>query len=225
MTTFSLLVDELTTEVVRPDLRSTIATYVNQTVREMHFRPGINTLAKFDANRFEDELTFTTEGMWLWALPSATRFQDIEALFINDLGLYVPKRSPRIALEPSFEPNPDLYWYRSGAQIAINGVANGWTGKISYFMFVKTLAYKTANQRTIEYDKDTDTYSLVGGGTPTEEQLEVETHWLLQRHGECVKEGTRAKLYKRLADESRARMAFSAFESMRTGVTLNEPSS
>jgi hypothetical protein len=92
-------------------------------------------------------------------------------------------------------------------------------------MFVKTLAYKTANQRTIEYDKDTDTYSLVGGGTPTEEQLEVETHWLLQRHGECVKEGTRAKLYKRLADESRARMAFSAFESMRTGVTLNEPSS
>lgn len=225
MTTFSQLVDDLVVELVRPDLRAALATYANQTVRELHFKPNHNSGIHYDANREEEELAFTTDGTWLWSLPSATRFQDVESIYIDDLGMYVPRKNPRIALEPTFEPNADLYWYRSGPQLAIQGVANGWTGKISYFMFAQTLAYKASGSRLITYSPDTDSYTLVGGGTPSEAQLKIETHWVLQRWADTVKEGVRAKAWKRLADEGRARMSFSAFESMRTSMWQSEPSS
>jgi len=226
MTTFSQLVDDILVEMVRPDLRNSIIAYANQTLREIQLRPNSNTAVNYDANRFEVPLAFSSDGMWLWSLPSATRFQDVEAIYVDDLGLYVPKRNPRIALEFSFEPNPDLYWYRSGAQIAINGVLNGWTGKISYFMYTQTLAYKAAGARIITYNVEDDTYLLASsGGVPTEEELATETNWILQRWADTVKEGVRAKAYKRLADETRARMAYSSFETGRLIITQSEPSS
>jgi hypothetical protein len=227
MTTFSQLVDDVVTELLRPDLKTAIAAYTNQTIRELHFKPGSNVPVKYDANRFEDELTITTDGSWSWAIPSATRFQDVEAIYLDYIGRYVERRNPRIALEVSYEPYADLYWYRSGPSISIAGVRDGWTGKISYFMYAQTFAYKTVSQRVVVYDADTDSYKFRDGtpGTPTEEQLDRETCWLLQRWADTVKEGVRAKAWKRLADGDRARMAYSSFESMRDAVWGTEPSS
>lgn len=228
MTTFSRLVDDIVTELLRPDMRATVASYTNQTIRDIHFRPGSQSPILYDANRYEDELTITTDGTWQWMIPSNTRFQNVEAIFINELGQYVKPKNPRIALEASFQPFANLYWYRSGPVIAISGIASGYSGLMSYHMFPRTLAYKPASgtgARLIEFDPDTDSYKLIGGGVPTEEQLELETHWLLQRWGDTVKEGVRAKTWKRLGDMERTRLAFSAFESMRTAVWNSEPSS
>jgi hypothetical protein len=229
MTTFSQLVDDVKTELLRPDMTAMLASYANQTIRELHFRPGLNAPILYDANRYEEELAITTERTWLWTIPSSTRFQNVEAIFINDLGIYLQPKNPRIALEPSFQPFADRYWYRSGATIALQGVATGWTGLMSYHMFPRTLAYKPASgagARLIRFDPDTDSYVLiVGGGEPSEAQLELETHWLLQRWGDTVKEGVRAKAYKRLGDMDRTRISFSAFESMRSSVWNTEPAS
>lgn len=228
MTTFSQLVDDVVKELLRPDMRDTIATYTNQTIRDVHFRPNVNTAALFDANRYESEETVTADGTWLWSIPSSTRFQDIEAIFIKDLGVYVKRKNPRVALEQSFEPDANLYWYRSGPAIAVHGVAANQVAKLSYHMFPRTLGYKPtigANARIIRFDEDTDSYVLIAGGAPTEEQLELETHWVLQRWADAVKEGVRAKIWKRLGDMERTRMAYSAFESMRTGIWNTEPSS
>jgi hypothetical protein len=172
--------------------------------------------------------TITTEGTWLWTIPSSSRFQGLEALFIDELGIYVPPRNPRVALEASFEPNAGVYRYRSGPTIAVQGVAVGWTARISYHLYPRTFLYKPASgtgARQIVYDVDTESYTLVGGGVPTEEQLDLETHWLLDRWADTIKEGLRAKLWKRLGDMERTRIAFSAFESMRTAVWNSEPAS
>ena len=42
MTTFSQLVDSVVSETKRPDLVSEIATYLNQTIREVHFSADRN---------------------------------------------------------------------------------------------------------------------------------------------------------------------------------------
>jgi len=228
MTTFSQLVDDVTLELLRPDMRNTIASYTNQTIRDVHFRPNMNMAVLYDANRVETEETITAEGTWLWAIPSNTRFQDIEAIYIAELGTYVKRKNPRIALEQSFEPDANLYWYRSGPAIAVSGVALGWTAKFSYHLFPRTLGYKPtagADARLIRFDPDTDSYVLIAGGEPSESQLELETHWVLQRWADTVKEGVRAKIWKRLGDMERTRMAYSAFESMRTSIWNTEPSS
>jgi hypothetical protein len=227
MTTFSQLVDDIVTELVRPDMKVSITSYVNQTVRELHFKPGLNAPINYDANRIEEELTATTDGTWLWTLPSSTRFQDVEALFCDDLGIYIERRNPRIALQPTFQPYADVYWYRSASQIAITGVNNGYKIRASYFMFPSTLLYKVSTARVVRFDADTDSYVLVaGGGVPTDAQLALETHWMLQRWGESViKEGVRAKTWKRLGDDGRARMAFSSFESLKASVWNSEPAS
>ena len=225
MTTFSQLVDDIVTELLRPDLRDTIATYANQTVRDIHFRPSSNSPILYDENRFEEALQFTTDGTWLWKIPSVTRFQGVESVFLDSPGIYVPPRNPKVALQVSDQPWADVYQYRSGPYITIHGVFVGGTGKMSYHMFPRTLAYKKKAERLIRFDADLDAYVLADGSEPTEAQLELETHWVLQRWADTVKEGVRAKAWKRLGEMERTRLAFSAFESMRTGVWNSEPSS
>jgi hypothetical protein len=225
MTTFSQLIDGMAKELLRPDLRTAMASYLNQTVREIHFRPNINVGIRYDANRQEDELQVTTDDMWLWDLPSPTRFQDVEALYSVERGIYIPQRSPQLSRKFSFDYDHDLYWYRGGSRIAISGVKSGWRIQASYFLFPRALAYQPEATRVVEWDANTDTYRLKGGGTPTQEQLNAATNWVLMRWQEALSEGIRAKVWKRLGDETRARMAFSAYESLRSSIWQSEPSS
>lgn len=225
MTTYSQLVDDIVKELVRPDMKVAVASYTNQTIRELHFKPNQNSPIQYDANREEDVLAIDTDTSWSWPLPSATRLQSIESVYLDDLGIYVPERNPRIALRPSYEPFAEVYRYRSGPVLVLSGVSAGWTGKVSYFMFVRSLGYLPVANRVIVYNAATDTYVLVAGGTPTQEQLDTETNWMLQRWPETVKEGVRAKVWKRIGDVDRSRLAYSSFESSRESVWNSEPSS
>lgn len=227
MTTFSQLVDDVVAELLRPDLLAAIAQYTNQSVREIHFKPNVSAPVLFDANRIEDLIPITTDDSFLWPIPSATRFQDIEAIYLPDPGVYATPRKPMVNRNYSTEPGSQYYWYRTGPQIAISGVVSGWNAMISYFMYPQTHAYKVSASRLIQYNVDLDTYTLIaGGGAPSQSQLDSETNWVLQRWGESViKEGVRAKTFKRIGDEGRARMAFSAFQTQMGGIWLGEPSS
>src|SRR3546814_15245541 len=53
MTTFSQLVDTIMSESRRPDLQTEIATYINQTVRELHFDSEQNKILYFNDNMRE----------------------------------------------------------------------------------------------------------------------------------------------------------------------------
>lgn len=226
MTTFSVMVDELAAEAVRPDMRAVLATYVNQTIRDVHFRPQTNMPVNYDANRFEETLVAATDSPVLWALPSVTRFQDLESVYCREYRRYLVRKNPSVALKESNEPFAELYWYRTGPSIAFSGIVTGLHLDLSYFMFPQTLVYRASADRLIRYDPATDSYVLIaGGGAPSESQLALETNWLLQRWEHVIREGARAKLYKRLGDDVRTRMAFSSFESMRTAIWNTEASS
>lgn len=225
MTTFSILVDKMVTEVLRPDLRDAIASYVNQAVREMHFKPGAMAPVLFDANRSEDEQAIAVDDVFLWTIPFAPTFHDIESIYLPEIGQYAKKKNPRISKEYSTEPFSEIYYYRGGNVIAISGVRSGWTAQISYFSFPRSLAYKAEANRVITYDPDTGVYGRKNGGTPSEAELNAETHWMLQRWDTTIEEGVRSKVWKRLGDGDRARMYFSGFEGMRSSLWAAEPSS
>lgn len=225
MTTFSQLIDDVATEMLRPDLRAAMGSWVNQTVREMHFKPGLNVPVGYDANRTEEAVTVTTDRTWLWPIPSSTRFQKLEAAYNKNLGAYSKVKTPQVSLQYSLEPDATLFHYRSGDTYAFQGVTLNQEIWLAYKQFPRTLQYKIPANRQVRYDVDTDSYVLIAGGVPTQAQLDAETHWVLQRWTEEVKEGLRAKAYKRLGDELRMRVSFSAYETMREGVWLSEPSS
>lgn len=226
MTTFSQLVDDVVLELLRPDLTPVLAQYANQTIREMHTRPATNAPVYFDANRYEDELAVTTNSPWLWEIPSVTRFQKMEAAYCEAIGAYLVPRSPRMTQALSQEPNAELYYYRTGPAYAFAGLPNGVSLKLAYFLFPRTLAYKAVNDRVTRFDPDTDRYVQIASPTTpaTESELEIETNWLLQRHAETLKEGVRAKAWKRMGDDGRTRTAYSSFESARAAVWNTEPS-
>lgn len=227
MTTYSQLVDDLVAETVRPDKLESIARYVNQTMRELHFRPQTNAPIHYDANRFEDEVIVSAQTPYLWPIPSITRFQGIECIFVEEYGLYVPMRVPSMTrgYTASQRPFPDLYYYRTGASIAISGVTQGNTLKFAWHEFVRNFPYKPVADRIVIFDPQDEVFELAGGGVPTQEQIESETNWMLYRWPETVAEGTRAKTYKSIGDEVRARMSFSSFESMRSSLWNSEPAS
>src|SRR3546814_11114234 len=66
MTTFSQLVDTIMSESRRPDLQTEIATYINQTVRELHFDSEQNKILYFTDNMREVQLTATSESDFSW---------------------------------------------------------------------------------------------------------------------------------------------------------------
>ncbi len=225
-TTFSQLVDDLAVELRRSDLRDTIATYVNQSVRELHSRPSQNVIVKFDANRVEDEQVVASANPYLWQIPSVTRFIDIETAYLPEYGIYVPPKNPKISREFSFQPNSEIYYYRTGPTYAFAGIGVGATVQLSYFMYPRFLAYKASVDRLVRYDPDTDSFVLIaGGGAPTEEQLDLEVHWPIMRWADTIRQGARSKVYGRLGDMDRSRTAYSAFESSRMTVWNSEPSS
>lgn len=229
MTTFSQLVDDMVSELVRPDLRDAMATYVNQSVREIHIKPNVSSAILFDANRFEDQLTVNTNDGYLFTLPSPTHFMDVEAMYARSRGIYVRKRSPRVVRNPSTEVYNDIYWYRSGAYLSISGLGINDIIDLSWFEYPRSLKYQPLtgiSPRVVTYDIELDTYKLIiGGGVPSDAQMLVATHWMLQRHSEVIKQGVRAKIWARVGDGDRARMAFSSFEQGRQGIWMSEPSS
>lgn len=229
MTTFSQCVDDVVVEMMRPDLLVASISYANQTLRELHFKPnpgGQPVPVHYDANRFEDEIAVNTVEPFLWTIPAVNAFQSLETAYSPELGIYIKPKNPRISKAPSFEPYANVFWYRTGPSVAFAGLPNGSNLQLSWFEYVRSMGYIALANRVVTFDPLTQTYSKVGGGTPSEAEMLLETNWMLQRWGESVvKEGIRAKMFKRIGDMDRGRMAYSSFESGRAGLWAAEPSS
>lgn len=221
MTTFSQLVDEIVVELLRPDLRTTAASYLNQTIREVHMHEQTQLPIYFESNRLEDEGTVATLPA-LWDIPSVPRFQALETLYYPDFGEYARKRHPsKIRLQKSLDF--PYYWYRTGSAIALGGLEVGHDYEISWFEYPRTLTYYAAASRPMTYatDSDTPTYNTVGAidynSTP-ELQAEAErltTNWLIQRWAETLKQGVRNKIWVRLGEETRLRASYSIYSGLR----------
>ena len=227
MTTFSQVVDEITTETLRLDMRATIAGYLNQTIREMHIDPKSAMPVFYPDNRQEVSVTLSgmaaADNVLVWPIPSSAVFQSLEAAYYRAYRKYAVEKKPSIARNPNNgDPNAQYYWYRSGINFCFaNPGPDGQIVDLSWFEYPKTLAYFADNLNPAKYDPATGTYTILSGYTQTQ-ALALTENWLLTRHSETLKEGLRAKVYKRLADLERARLAYSQFETAKAGIIATE---
>lgn len=213
MTTFSQLVDAVVTELVRPDMVGPAAAFLNSSIRSVHFKSTSNAPARFAENRCEDELTVLSANPFTWALPNPGAFQAFESAYSRAHRLYFKEKTPSTAQRYSDEPFDWLYYYRAGPSFYFAGVSEGDSILISWFEYPKRLLYKSKEQRTVVYDPDSGYIpGPAAAGNPANMKLEDETNWLLERWGvEVLGDGIRQRIWGRLGETERARMAYSTF--------------
>lgn len=235
MTTFSQLVDEMVVETRRPDLRSELATYLNQTIREVHFEPTKGNVVFYAENRKEDQITATSIDAQIWDIPSPTNFQGMEAVRFPNVSC------GRISYAVEARPGPSLlskpfFYYRTGPSFVFGGtVGYGGVGaliQLSWFEYPPALKYKAAlpvNQREATYDVESGwtyyTVNSVDYGSTADLQAQARakvTNWILLRWSDVLREGLRAKVYKRLSDQLRAQTSYSLYSQLRQGLFTSE---
>lgn len=234
MTTFSQLVDELVAETKRPDLRTEIATYLNQTIREVHFEPSRGNVVHFGENRKEAQIFAALETGEIWDIPNPALFQSVEAVRFASWGLGRTEYAEEATPGPMLAAKP-FFWYRSGPSLVFGGT-QGYGGiggiiQLSYFEYPRSLKYKLAAEREATYDSEEGwtyyTVDAIDYGS-TDELMETArervTNWLIMRWADILREGLRAKVYKRLSDDVRQRTSYSMFQQLRQGLYTSEVS-
>jgi hypothetical protein len=117
-------------------------------------------------------------------------------------------------------------YYQSGSGFVFQNYG-GLNGVISlaYYEYPRRLKYFAAGAtRLATYDYDSG-WTYGASVTTPEAELEARekcTNWVLFRWEELIREGVRAKVYKRNADDTRARTAYSAFTAMRRNLESSE---
>lgn len=224
MTTFSALVDNLVTEVSRPDRRESIAQNVNSVIRELHFAnlPGGGSPIKFVENLVEAEFTPTSNPV-VWPLPNPANFMAIEAIRDPVRDTQLVERSPRNVTALSRDFDALAYYYRTGNALAMVGIITDRPLQIAYYRFLPALKYKLPAARLVVQNDLGDYVSASDGvSAPSESELEAETNWVLGRHSAFVREGALSKHFRGLNDLERAKMFYSSYESMRSGIQRQE---
>lgn len=219
MTTFSQLIDEvIVQELKRPDFRLVAAAWLNQTIRDVHSKTSSRAAIFFGENRNEEEFTIPSLPA-LWPIASPSRFQKIEAIYASERGVYLTDRLPSVIYTQSDNPLDRFYYYRSGPNIVMNGLVEAEIVKLSYFLLPKMLTYYTEASRPAYWDPIAEEYVVSESFPGTDQEaVALVSNWLLERHGEALKEGVRSKAYKRLDNENQAKMTWSEFESMREAI-------
>ena len=220
MTTQSQLVDDMVAELMRPDMRSTIVGYVALTIRELHGAPDTGAAIGYDSNLVELALTANLDTGFMWTIPSPNTFQYMEAVYYPQIDKYAKKRYPSSAWAFADEVDGNLFWYRSGTNIAFSGYGgNGSLIDLAYFSFPREMIdFPTAATRPCTWDKDAQAYSYLGAITDPVLQAAARarcTNWLLERWEDLVKQGVRAKVFARLGDIDRGKLAYSLYQAQR----------
>lgn len=225
MTTLSQMVDEVVAETAHPELRTALVDYLHQSIRELHFIDS-NPPAplKYPDNLFEDYVSATLDSGYVYPIPHPERFQQVEAIAFDDRGgTPVPMRFPSAASVWREQIDGDVFYYRTGTYLAMSGYgATGSMIKIGIYQFPRRMPYYTlqnAGVRPAVWDEETATFTYATtydvDDTTRANALDLTTNWMIMRHKEVIKEGMRAKLYKRLSDLDRAKIAFSAYSSLK----------
>lgn len=226
MTTFSQLVDKLVSETKRPDLVSDIATYLNQTIREVHFTPDRGASLLYMDNFRESQLTANVETGFTWDLPNPGTFQKMQVVgypsVYDRLGndVYAEEVVPGRHLAEKTN-----YFYRVGQTFVFSGYGGvDSLVNVGWFEFPRSLKYYTPATRPAEYDVELGWTYPPEVNTPELEAAAqtLTSNWLLMRWEEVLAEGLRAKVYKRTSDTERARTCYSLYGSLRQGLWTSE---
>jgi hypothetical protein len=223
MFTASQIIDSMAVELVRLDLRANgvLIGYLNQTVRELHSHPKEGMPILYESNLVEEQFTVTALPA-VWPIPSIARFQDVAAIQNEDNGVTFSRRKPKYISERG----PDSYWYRTGGYIALSSTTLGVDSKINlaYYMYAPRFTYYTAAVRPAYFNADTNAWVYLTAVTDEEKEAARNSvsHWMLERWAEVVQEGIRSKVWRRLGETERAKLAYSAYQSARLEILSAE---
>ena len=226
MTTYSQLVDAMILESRRPDMAAEIQAYVNQTIRELHFTPDTNAALLYRENLREAQLIANTESAFSWDQPNPATWQTMAAVRFNSMldNTGLPRfANPRM---PGRGMNPmECSYYQSGGSFifqnygGLNAVID-----LAYYEYPTRLKYYAPADRLASYDVETGWSYHVSVTTPEAQVTarEKSSNWILLRWEDLIREGVRAKIYKRTGDDTRGRTAYSAFTAMRRNIESSE---
>jgi hypothetical protein len=228
MTTHSQLVDDMVRETKRPDLLADISDYLNQTIRELHFTPDRGNAITYRDNLREIQLTANAEEGYSWTIPNPHLFQQMvavryDSLFSRDaMYTYADERVPGRAMNNSLE-----YYYRAGNLVFFSGYG-GLNSVISlaYYEYPRRLKYYPAGSRPVEWGDELMSWTY-DPAFDTDDEMRLDarnlcSNWVLLRWRDVVAEGLKAKVYKRLSDDGRARTSYSLYSQMRQGLFTSE---
>jgi hypothetical protein len=255
MTTFSQLVDKMMAETKRPDLQTEIATYVNQTIRELHTDPSGKAVF-YDSNLQEAWVQANVEHGFAWEIPNVGTFQQLKAARYDSVCLesgynddnypdwpnphhhhhnhpYAKILKPGRGMNhhPHFCYRTQNLYIFSGYGGCNAGISLAWyefPGILTYYplgAFPNDQPPQTSNMRPAQYDAILGwTYDEPWANTPANQTLAqtLTTNWLLLRWPMVIEEGVRAKVYKRLSDDSRSKTAYSMYQQQRLGLYTSE---
>ena len=227
MTTFSQLIDAMVLETKRADLRTEMSSYLNQTLRELHFDPERGGAHLFRDNLTETLITSAVESGLTWDIPSPQNFQAMLAVEYQSMMTNQGDRVFAVERLPGRGVTNEDYWfYRAGVTYAFTG--NGGIGSLvalAYYEYPRNLKYYAAAVRPATYDQDLGWTYAAEFDTSDELRLAARnfvTNWLLMRWGDVITEGLRAKIYKRVSDTERARTCYSLYSTLRKGLVSSE---
>ena len=205
---FSELIDTVITRSGRPDRLSDATTYCNQTMRDVQASGYLYN------NRVEDQI-ITDADPYLWTPP--INFQSLGFL------KYANGRYPSNRLGVNQEDSPSRY-YAGPGYIGFTGHGAGNTVDVLYYKFQPRLQYFALADRpaTWEYDFDTEQYVVADyhadysatAVLQAKAQL-MTSNWIIKRWKEMVEEGTLAKLFKLIGEDSRAAVSYTLFQQIR----------
>lgn len=228
MFTFSQLIDELVAESLRPDQRAVMANGLNQTIRELHFTPE-HIPVGYSSNLIEEILEPDVEDGFTYALVDPRLFQMMESVWYPAVGEYATMRRPSSMHAFVGEIGGQQYnWYRTGDSIAYSNYGGiGTEIHLAWFSYLPRLKYyETVADRPATWDDENQEYVFHADYDATAElqaeALSLTTNWMIQRWWDTVAQGTRAKLYARLADDVRMKQAYSSFEQLRPNLVNAE---
>lgn len=226
MYTFSQLVDEIVSEVRRPDLTSEISRYLNQSIRECHADPETNAIVFFPDNRRELQVLSAGESSHTWQIPRVTNFQKMAGVlypntYRNSEAVWPMETTPGRHLA-----GETYYYYRVGSTFVFSGMQGiGTPINLLWYEFPSSLPYfATPEDRPMQYN-------IYGGKEYAPAWVHEEdrddadlltTNWLLERWGHTIAEGVRAKVYKRTSDTERARTSYSLYAQLRRNLITSE---
>lgn len=226
MTTFSQLVDSMKAETLRPNMTAEIVSYLNQTIREVHFEPERGNVAFLVPNYNEDQVVADAEDGFYWTIPDVATFQGLAAVRFDSVYLTGARVYAAEVMPGRLTESRDYSYQRAGERVYFRGYGGlNATVSLAWYEYPRALKYYAEADRPATYDV-ADGWSYHADYNVSDESRaaarSLVSNWLLLRWYMVIEEGVRAKIYKRLSDDARQKVAYSLYMQQRRGLITSE---
>lgn len=216
--TFSALIDDVIGRSGRRDRLPSIIAYARTTIRECL------VLDFFDQSLIEIQVTVDAIP-FIWERPTNLRsILAIRTPYYDRRGkrIFMGERKPGVIVAAE-----EKYFYLSGNSYAMANLAVGDVLDVAYYEYSTPLVYvPVVTDRPARFNLETELWEYhqaYSASDETRANAEAKvTNWLLTYWYELMAEGTQAKLYKLVNDETRMRMSYALYKSIQKDLVAGE---